>query len=333
MPAELNSYVYSISGLHLRQGKLSNTIVEDIDEFINIAPTLAENVRSSLFNRKDSYWFLQHMSMVLFLLKSVNAKWLHAEAEAILRAAEANHLDICRKKIEPFIADFLSLSIEMQMAQKRATGESGEDKKNVIEAYMDIANILTAVSRLIDNNEYDKARELLTDIEDLGDNTVVEEIMQSLYPSSAEIATKRLSLLRDKYISKIEETDSFRDITKKVILAVDDRPDVLRIVAGILRERYKVLTATDGMAALKILEQKVPDLFILDIDMPGMNGFELARKIRQTNNFQRTPILFLTSNSTREYVLKAIESGGSDFIVKPAQQSTLLSKVSRYLFT
>lgn len=331
MPAANNSYVYSIGGLFLEKNSLSKTIVEDIDEFISIAPSLAENVRSSLFERKDLFWFKQHMSMVLYLLKSVSAKGLLADAEAICHAAEVNNVDLCRKKIEPFISDFLSLSIEMQMAQKRAA--EGSTDKSWIEAYADILNILTAVLHLIAIGEYKKSRDLLADVEYPGDDTAFGQLTNALELGKGDLAEKLANKLIEKYQLKIEEPDSRKGVDMKEILAVDDRPDVLRTVAGVLREHYKVLTAADGVTALKIIQSKTPDLFILDIEMPNMNGFELASEIRLTEKFRQTPILFLTSNSTREYVLKAIESGGNDFIVKPAKHSMLLSKVNRYLFT
>lgn len=325
------NYVYSISGLFLKRGHLGATIEEDINEFINAAPMLAENIKTSVYFTKDAQSFQQNMSRALALLQSVSAKWLQAEAEAIMRFTDTHSLDECRKNIEPFIADFLSLSIEMQMAQKHAAEERPEDKKYAIEAYRDIANIVTAVSRLIGLGEYGKARELVTDIEDPDDSGAADVLLQSLYPDSAEAAENLVKHYSDKYKAKIAEIESRWEDSKKEILAVDDRPDVLRMVAGVLRERYKVLTATDGAGALKILEKKTPDLFILDIDMPNMDGFELARQIRLMDDFAQTPILFLTSNSSRDYVLNAFEAGGSDFIVKPAKHDALLAKVGKYL--
>ena len=102
-------------------------------------------------------------------------------------------------------------------------------------------------------------------------------------------------------------------------------------VNAALQNHFKTLCAPSGKVALNIIDKQDIKLFILDIEMPQMNGFELTEKIRQMENHKDTPILFLTANSSRERIQKAIKLGISDFIVKPAYNETLLSKVKTYL--
>jgi CheY-like chemotaxis protein len=83
------------------------------------------------------------------------------------------------------------------------------------------------------------------------------------------------------------------------------------------------------MSALKFLQNHRPDLFILDIDMPGMDGYELARKIREAN--QNAPILFLTGNAKKEYVFEAIRVGASDFILKPIDREIVLKRIGKFI--
>jgi len=120
------------------------------------------------------------------------------------------------------------------------------------------------------------------------------------------------------------------DSNQKSILAVDDVSFLLNGLKSILvNSPYKFTGVTSGLAALKFIQSHSPDLFILDIEMPGMNGYELARKIREYG--QKAPIIFLTGNSTKEYVLKAIEVGAADFIVKPFNKENVLEKIKKYI--
>jgi CheY-like chemotaxis protein len=85
-----------------------------------------------------------------------------------------------------------------------------------------------------------------------------------------------------------------------------------------LKKHYQVIAVPSGKAALAVIITQKPNLFILDIDMPDMDGYELARRIRSNSNFTNTPLIFLTGNSSREHITKAMEVGCNDFIVKPA---------------
>ena len=117
---------------------------------------------------------------------------------------------------------------------------------------------------------------------------------------------------------------------EKTILAVDDTAFFLTVLKKALRDSNCVLNCeTSGYNALRFLSRHNPDLFLLDIDMPEMNGYELAAKIRESG--QKAPIVFLTGNSRSEYVVKAIEAGAADFIVKPINKKDILSKISKYI--
>ncbi|MCL2079856.1 MAG: response regulator [Oscillospiraceae bacterium] len=117
---------------------------------------------------------------------------------------------------------------------------------------------------------------------------------------------------------------------KYSILAVDDVVFFLSTLKSFLKDTTCKLTCvTSGEAALRFLRDHNPDLFLLDIDMPEMNGYELARKIREIG--QKAPIMFLTGNAAKSYVIKAIEVGAADFIIKPINKEQLLEKVGRFL--
>jgi CheY-like chemotaxis protein len=117
---------------------------------------------------------------------------------------------------------------------------------------------------------------------------------------------------------------------EKSILAVDDNAFFLEIMKGILRgTEYKLTCVISSRDALKFLQNHQPDLFILDIEMPQLNGYDLARKIRERE--QAAPIIFLTANATRENFIRAIDAGAVDFIVKPPNNKYVLEKIAKYI--
>ncbi len=118
---------------------------------------------------------------------------------------------------------------------------------------------------------------------------------------------------------------------RKKILAVDDMPDILLTIKSILKIKYEVFAATNHMTALQVLAHKDPDLVLLDIEMPDKNGFDILQLIRKIRGYERTPIIFLTSNVTQGNIRRAQAVGGTDFIRKPVDAQILLSKINKYL--
>ena len=118
--------------------------------------------------------------------------------------------------------------------------------------------------------------------------------------------------------------------TERIILAVDDAPFFLTTLKSCLqRLPYKLFCVTSGAAALRFLQEHDPDLFILDIEMPEMNGHELAQRIKQGGH--QAPIIFLTGNATEKNVKKALEAGAADFIVKPINDEMVVNKIKKFM--
>lgn len=130
--------------------------------------------------------------------------------------------------------------------------------------------------------------------------------------------------------TQTDDADNDGGKADKRILAVDDTAFFLVILKKKLQDtRYKVNCVTSGRDALKFLEKHKADMFLLDIEMPGMNGFELATKIREKG--YKEPIIFLTGNARKEYFAMAMKSGATDFIIKPINKDVLISKIRKYI--
>ncbi|MFC4701679.1 EAL domain-containing protein [Glaciecola siphonariae] len=119
-------------------------------------------------------------------------------------------------------------------------------------------------------------------------------------------------------------------LNTRTILAVDDDPTNIHAVAGYLQPHgAKLLVANSGEKALEVLAQNIPDLIILDINMPGQSGIEVCRKIKQDTRLEQVPVLFLTG-SVKD-VSEAFAVGGVDYIVKPVRSEELLARVSTHI--
>jgi len=121
------------------------------------------------------------------------------------------------------------------------------------------------------------------------------------------------------------------DPRSKVILAVDDSPeDQALLNAILLGAGYTVVGAGTGEAALGLVHRCTPRLILLDIQMPGLDGIETCRRLRENAQLNTVPIAFLTARKTRGDVSEGLAAGGNDFIVKPIHRDTLLQRVQHW---
>ncbi|MFB2933724.1 sensor histidine kinase [Aerosakkonemataceae cyanobacterium BLCC-F154] len=124
---------------------------------------------------------------------------------------------------------------------------------------------------------------------------------------------------------------SSNSVGKDRILVVDDSPDNVFLIQAILEEEgYQVSTASDGFSALEFIEESPPDLLLLDVMMPGMDGFEVTQRVRQKTSLPFMPILLITAYDHLS-VAKGLDNGADDFIHKPVEVDELLARVRSLL--
>jgi cyclic di-GMP phosphodiesterase len=113
------------------------------------------------------------------------------------------------------------------------------------------------------------------------------------------------------------------------VLVVDDEPSIRDLFARVLKQQgYEPATAPDGVAALTAVEACPPDLILLDVHMPGMNGLEVCRRLKQSSATRLIPIVLITGMGNREQRIKGIEAGADDFLVKPVDVIELEARVN-----
>ena len=116
----------------------------------------------------------------------------------------------------------------------------------------------------------------------------------------------------------------------KKIVAVDDCNVILKMLQNVLeQEGYEVRPFTSGPRALQFLKKKeeIPDLIILDIEMPEINGYKLLAQIKEVKHLEDVPVIFLTANKEKNQVIKAVADGAKDYVIKPIEKDVLIKKI------
>lgn len=157
-------------------------------------------------------------------------------------------------------------------------------------------------------------------------------------PFSAKILTQRI---KRAIANPIKQTASFvkaqsgvkeeQKPQKLKVLVVDDIPDNIDVISELLKSDYKIKAATSGELALKICASKQPpDLILLDIMMPGMDGMEVCKRLKENSKTQHITIIFLTALDQTEDIVKGLELGAVDYITKPIQPPVVKARVKTH---
>ena len=119
------------------------------------------------------------------------------------------------------------------------------------------------------------------------------------------------------------------DVSKSTILLVDDNPVSSKVVGLILKKNsdYRTIRVSNGSTCIKKAKEIKPDLILLDIQMPGMNGIEVCKVLKMNEQTCDIPVIFVTANTDDETLEEAFESGGTDYVCKPVNKIELLARV------
>ena len=121
-----------------------------------------------------------------------------------------------------------------------------------------------------------------------------------------------------------------KNMAKKKILIVDDSPTGLKAASAVLKN-YDIITATDGKQALEKAQAEQPDLVVLDVIMPNMDGFQACRKIKKTPELQHIPVIMLTSKNQKSDEFWGKKQGADVYLTKPWDDSVLLKAVGEII--
>jgi len=120
---------------------------------------------------------------------------------------------------------------------------------------------------------------------------------------------------------------------KDTILVVDDTPTNLGVLFDSLEDAgYRVLVSTDGESALEVVQNISPDIILLDVMMPDIDGFETCRRLKSNSDTAKIPVIFMTALSDVYDEVKGLELGAVDYIIKPFQVETVLARLKTQPF-
>lgn len=118
----------------------------------------------------------------------------------------------------------------------------------------------------------------------------------------------------------------------KKILVVDDEVDILKVVTFRLRKSgYEILTAVDGREGLELIRNERPDLILLDLRLPVIDGYEVCRQVKADEELKNIPVILLTASSAAKIIERTKEFKADDYIIKPFNPTELLEKVKKLI--
>ncbi|MDR0456647.1 MAG: response regulator [Treponema sp.] len=213
--------------------------------------------------------------------------------------------------------------------EKMKTAMEAKDYPSLAKAFADVRDLLEAIHAGYMADECTKQIKELKKVKHEKLEVFMTYFLTSLSMLSIDI---QMAELKEDGSPPDEKSLKNKGKTKeqKIILAVDDTAFFLTTLKTVLQDTdYKLYCVTSGEDAIRFFEKHRADLLLLDIEMPDMNGYELAENLRK--NGQKAPIIFLTGNSRKENVVKAVEAGAADFIVKPVNKKEVLDKIGRHI--
>jgi DNA-binding response OmpR family regulator len=158
-----------------------------------------------------------------------------------------------------------------------------------------------------------------------------KSILKGMELGAVDFITKPFSdaniIERIEYICNPEK----RAANPPIILAVDDNPSILTSINYLLSDKYKVYTLPQPEQLKDLLTIVVPDLFLLDCNMPVLSGFDLITLIRKFPEHEETPVIFLSSDGSKDNLFIAMDFGACDFLVKPIDEAILKKKISLHV--
>ena len=123
-----------------------------------------------------------------------------------------------------------------------------------------------------------------------------------------------------------------RQSEKSVVLIVDDEPEILRALrAGLAAQGYEILAASTGEEALNLAASRSPNLVILDVMMSWIDGFELCRSIKKSEQFKDIPVLFLSARKSGDDQRRGLDAGACEYFTKPVQVDKLIARVQELI--
>jgi PleD family two-component response regulator len=264
-----------------------------------------------------------------------------------IRSVAEENVSLSAKDYLDILSTFLDLALGVIETLERISTQSGNkkdfqnlsDMKHLLKSLGDnkLVPVFGAIIDAIDKGNMDFAsncaQKLSADFSKLYYRTLTAtEAGKSTNLANFMNADESTSVSNGVSLKVALEQLDYKLANRKLrILVVDDAPVMLKTISAALGDEYKVYTLPNPMMVEEFLQQITPDLIILDYRMPELDGFELIPIIRNFEEHQETPIIFLTSMGTSVNVAATTMLGACDFIVKPVDRGNLRQKIAKHI--
>lgn len=293
-------------------------------EFSDFVRVGVETLRGELFSESLDR-IERQVGSIQEKLHSFGAFKLNSDCTRLLKHLHLRGAANSTVHLEKLVSDLLAFSINIQVADHLARQEKETPSmETVVATTASVPHWMVQLREALELFDDEKSLQVIQRLETAGLTTALEPIKKSLIAFDFPKALTQLDMLMSR--TSCQDTDR-----KPTILAVDDIPQNLAILKSILAAKCKFVGVTSGEAALKYLETNIPDIYILDIDMPKMTGFELVEAIKLRR--KTAPTIFLTANATIDYVTRAFALGVTDFLVKPCNEEAVTAKINKLFYS
>jgi len=199
---------------------------------------------------------------------------------------------------------------------------------------LELTNICSVLERIHADTLASECRKTINSLKNAesgnADHSAMETSIENFIQSVSSLSIDIQMASRENKASAPAPKSQPKNRNQPVILAVDNAIMFLNILKRLMKDApYNLECMTSCDAALEYLQNNNPDLILLDVEMPDMDGYELAKKIKSSG--QKAPIIFITANSAREYVDKAMDVGAVGLLMKPLRINQLLSKIKEFI--
>ena len=250
------------------------------------------------------------------------------------------------KTVGPSVAEFAAQArrlAELENTLGQQVAQSGlhieATNRAMKQAEQDIGASLEGFSRrLIDGELHDSVK--INNADDLKKeiSRIKRDEIQQYFHTASE-STQQLKKwaheLKQGYAPFLESAHALSAMAERIrptVLVVDDDEFQRKIIGKLLEaEDYHLIFATDGVDALSVMHKVRPDVILMDVMMPEMDGMETTRRLKAIPHFSKTPVIMITGKSEGNVVIDSLKAGASDFVVKPFDRTTLNAKITRAL--
>jgi len=312
--------------LQVAEGNIANFVKEVTLSFRELAQDRNIDLQVTCPGERINVWFdRDKFEIILFNLLSNALKFTPDQGRIVVSCEEAEvagHVSIqventgrgIPEEHRQHIFDRFYTGFNTGEPKRSSSGVGLEIAKNLV----DLHHGKISVESSYDEKGIDGQTRFTIDLQG-GNSHFSDKERLNEYKSSEDISHyKRMARSEsNKELLEKPENNTINTVKEDTVLIIEDNPEIRKLVADIFKNHYNTFTADNGEDGLTMAHEKIPDLIISDVVMPGIDGIELCRRIKTDVNTSHIPVILLTARTAVTFKYEGLETGADDYIVKP----------------